>query len=211
MVIEESEKYYELQQERKVSTKIKTTFGDLTITVGSNPELGHNSWYISSILFVVFFSFFCTALLAVTMVTKREQNELLRRMLPRSVINRLRKGKTVAEKYEDNTVFFSQIIGFEEMSRAWKPTDAVRLLNKIFDGMDQLLSKHNIQKIDTIGDIYIAMGCGAGTPSYDGLQSAEKTALFALDALKFVRDFNEIHKTHISIKIGLSSGQVVAG
>ena len=211
MIIEESKKYYELQQGRKVSTKIKTSFGELAISVGGNTETYNYSWYIPSILFVVFFSFFCTALLAVTMVTKREQNELLDRMLPRSVIDRLRKGKTVAEKYEDNTVFFSQIVGFEQMTKARKPTDAVRLINKIFDGMDQLLSKHNIQKIDTIGDIYIAMGCGAGTPSYSGLQSAEKLAKFSLDTLEFVQEFNKMHKTNLSIKIGLSSGHVVAG
>ena len=211
MIIEESQRYHELQENRKVSSVIRTTFGELTIVVGGNPEMYNKSWFIPSILFVVLFSFVCTALLALTMVTKREQNKLLGKMLPRSVITRLKQGKTVAEKYEDNTVFFSQIIGFEQMTKAWKPSDAVRLLNKIFDGMDQLLSKHKIQKIDTIGDMYIAMGCGAGTPSYKGLKSAEKIARFALETLEFVDKFNERHKTNLSIKVGLSSGQVVAG
>lgn len=82
----------------------------------------------------------------------RATDELLRRLLPDSIIRRLKEGQTViADNHEKVTVLFSDIVGFTEISAQITARELVMLLNDMFSKFDQLVEKHNVHRVDIIG------------------------------------------------------------
>lgn len=90
-------------------------------------------------------------LLMMILVSKIEQRDLLYRMMPKHVINGLRRGETVTEEYDLTTIFCSDIVGFTSLCGSLNPADVMFLLNEMFGEFDKLALKYNICKIETIG------------------------------------------------------------
>lgn len=140
---------------------------------------------------------------------EREKSErLLLNILPATIVEKLRESPdTIAERFEECTILFSDIVGFTEMSHKLNAVDLVRLLNEIFSEFDDLAEKHNLEKIKTIGDAYMVVG-GLPEPSQE---HAERVARFALDMLEVIRRHRELSDLPLEIRIGIASGDAVAG
>ena len=115
--------------------------------------------------------------------------------------------KTIADSFEEVTVFFSDIVGFTALSQQVSAEKLVGLLNSIFSQFDQLARKHGLEKIKTMGDSYMAV---AGAPLKQD-NHAERAALFALDVAEMMHEYRTQAGGQIEIRIGLHSGSVVAG
>jgi len=154
-------------------------------------------------------SFIFSFMVMLVLVSKRQHEFLLNKLLPPRVIRKLRKGKTVVEKYNMVTIFFSDIVGYTKMSSEMTPREVMKMLNSLYSIFDKLADKYNIFKVETIGDAYIALG---GAPNKcSGPESAERVTLFALEALQAVKDFETEDGAKIYIRAGLASGPIVAG
>ena len=105
------------------------------------------------------------------------------------------------------TVLFADIVGFTELSSRTSPAELVELLNQIFCLFDELAEIHSIEKIKTIGDAYMAV---AGLPNYRS-DHALAIANMALDMQKSVLEFNKLNNLSFQIRVGISTGPVVAG
>ena len=81
------------------------------------------------------------------------------------------------------------------------------MLNEIFSKFDWLAELHHLEKIKTIGDAYMVVG-GLPTPRPD---HAEAMAEMALDMLKVVTRLDSGDGRRFDVRIGISSGPVVAG
>ena len=81
------------------------------------------------------------------------------------------------------------------------------LLNNIFSRFDELLVKHSLEKIKTIGDNYMLAG-GIPEPSEN---HAVAVAEMALDMLNILPEINKQTKNSFQIRIGINSGPVSAG
>ena len=151
-----------------------------------------------------------TLMMILVLVSKKEHERLLGNLMPPNAINKLRKGEIVVERYSNVTIFFSDIVGYTNMSTQMTPVEVMQMLSDLYTQMDFLAKKHGVYKVETIGDAYIAI---AGAPhKCTGPEAAEKMTLFALDALQFVRNFKRRDDgTGIAIRVGLASGPVVAG
>jgi class 3 adenylate cyclase len=137
-----------------------------------------------------------------------KSNKLLENILPLSVIQKLRDNPdSIAEKFEECTVLFSDIVGFTEMSRRLPPQDLVSLLNEIFSSFDDLAEKYKLEKIKTIGDAYMVVG---GLPDKEPFH-AEKIADFALDMITAIQLYREKSGYPIQLRIGIHSGAAIAG
>ena len=80
-------------------------------------------------------------------------NTLLNSMLPSTVTENLRAGKTVEPLlYENVTLFFSDVVGFTNICDAVEPWDVIDMLNQLYTVMDHLASHFNLYKVETIGD-----------------------------------------------------------
>ncbi|MBK9247769.1 MAG: tetratricopeptide repeat protein [Ignavibacteria bacterium] len=144
----------------------------------------------------------------IRIVRFQEQEKILHNILPAHIAERMVAGeKTIADSFEEVTVFFSDIVGFTALSQQVSAEKLVGLLNSIFSQFDQLARKHGLEKIKTMGDSYMAV---AGAPLKQD-NHAERAALFALDVAEMMHEYRTQAGGQIEIRIGLHSGSVVAG
>jgi class 3 adenylate cyclase len=138
----------------------------------------------------------------------QEQEKILLNILPSKIAERILEGeKLIADMHEEVTIFFSDIVGFTDLSQNISPEELLALLNEIFTAFDKLTHKHGLEKIKTIGDAYMAV---AGVPLAQ-IDHAERAASFALDAIEYMKSYQKKSGTNLQIRIGLHCGRAIAG
>jgi class 3 adenylate cyclase len=138
----------------------------------------------------------------------RKVENLLHNILPVSIATRLKENaQTIADGFKTVTVLFADIAGFTRLSENISPEKLVGILNNIFSRFDALSDHYGLEKIKTIGDAYMV---AAGIPE-ERDDHAEVMADFALGMLAEIADYNTEHAMNLSIRVGISSGPVVAG
>jgi class 3 adenylate cyclase len=137
----------------------------------------------------------------------RENERLLLNVLPASIAQKLKQQDgIIAERFDDVSVLFADIVGFTPLSARLSPTELVELLNRVFSGFDELAGHHKLEKIKTIGDGYMMAG--------DLVErSADHLAAMATMALEMHESVRKLNGEFggISLRIGLHVGSVIAG
>jgi adenylate cyclase len=138
----------------------------------------------------------------------RENERLLLSILPASIAARLKSGEEgIADHFPEASVLFADIVGFTTLSGDMSPQPLVSLLDDLFTQFDELAHRHQVEKIKTIGDCYMAV---CGVPEH---RSDHTTALadLALEMIEHLKQFNQTRGTALRIRVGLNTGPVVAG
>lgn len=139
---------------------------------------------------------------------KQKYKDLLISILPQQIVTRLNDGEaTIADRHNDVTVLFSDIVGFTKMSAKLPPAHVVDYLNRVFTGFDKTAKELGVEKIKTIGDAYMV---AAGVPE-DREDHAEVIVEMALKMLEQVEALNHETDHPMHIRVGVHSGPVVAG
>ena len=143
------------------------------------------------------------------LVAEQEKSErLLLNILPQPIAERMKKGETnIADTYPDATVLVADLVGFTTLSAHIDPELVVQLLNEVFSAFDILVEKHGLEKIKTIGDAYMV----AGNISLPRPDHAEASAKLAIDLRAELQRHNQRYNSSIRLRIGISTGSVVAG
>jgi len=95
--------------------------------------------------------------------SKKEQRflkteSLLFDIFPRHIAEALRDGRKVeAESREVVTIFFSDIVGFTDISSSLTPIKVSDMLDRLYNRFDELSQVHDVFKVETIGDAYMAV------------------------------------------------------
>jgi len=133
---------------------------------------------------------------------------LLLNILPQAIVDRLKTvDGSIADRFDEATVLFADIVGFTGMSAQIPPTQVVNMLNDIFSTFDRLADRHKLEKIKTIGDAYMVAG-GIPLACNDHVDAVANMALDMLDTLDDMRDRIGLP---LQIRIGINTGPVVAG
>uniref|UniRef100_A0A914W8W2 Guanylate cyclase n=1 Tax=Plectus sambesii TaxID=2011161 RepID=A0A914W8W2_9BILA len=142
---------------------------------------------------------------------QQQADRLLNQMLPKSVADDLKVGKVVAPQYYSCvTVLFSDIRGFTTLCSTSTPLQIVTFLNDLFSGFDEIISKHDAYKVETIGDAYMIV---SGLPKFNGNNHVSEMSEIALKMRDFVKNFKLAHRPNeqMAVRIGFHSGSVAAG
>ena len=139
----------------------------------------------------------------------RDQN-LLYRMMPPRVAEQLKAGQRVeAEDFDCVTIFFSDVVGYTQMSSALPPQQVMAMMDRLFSLMDSLSTKYNLFKVETIGDAYFCVG-NLEPPQQD---HAAKVLMFAQEVVAAVSamplDPDDPEKGNFKIRIGIHTGAVL--
>jgi class 3 adenylate cyclase len=143
---------------------------------------------------------------------KKKAEDLLRNILPESIAEELKAyGRVQPQYYDSATILFTDFKGFTRLTERLEPRALIEELNGHFSAFDDIVARHGLEKLKTIGDAYM---CAAGLP--------EPTKTHALDACAAALDIRDhmarankardkMRLPRWDIRIGLHTGGVIAG
>ncbi len=141
-------------------------------------------------------------------VEKGKTEALLLNILPETIVNRIRKGDVaIADSFADATILFADLVDFTTLAGRCSPARIVDLLNSLFSSFDALAKELKLEKIKTVGDAYMVAG---GIPE-ERPGHAHAIADMALGMIDAVRDTGKRFGETLEARIGIHSGEVVAG
>lgn len=143
---------------------------------------------------------------------KARSEELLLNILPAEVAEELKeKGSAEAKLINEVTVLFTDFKGFTDYAEKLTPENLVKDIHECFSAFDNIMEKHGMEKIKTIGDSYMAAG---GLPSPNQTHATDAVEA-ALEIVNFINERKSRKMKDglpfIEIRIGINTGQVVAG
>ncbi len=143
---------------------------------------------------------------------RRKSDRLLLNVLPESIARELQKNDRVRpQQYDSATVLFSDFVGFTKIAESLTPQELIGELDTCFRNFDRIARKHNLEKIKTIGDAYMAVG---GIPRPNRTHAIDAV----LVALKIEEFMDELKKKKMAesgrywqLRLGIHTGRLVAG
>ena len=95
---------------------------------------------------------------------EQEKSEvLLLNILPGPIAARLKAAaQTIADHFAAASIIFADVVDFTPLAQRLPPVEMVGILDQLFSRFDELVERHGLEKIKTIGDCYMA---AAGVPS----------------------------------------------
>lgn len=143
---------------------------------------------------------------------KNRSDKLLLNILPTKVADELKaKGSANARSFEQVSVLFTDFKGFTMVAEKLSPEELLKDLHVCFSAFDQIMKKHGIEKIKTIGDAYMAVG-GLPVPN---TTHAIDTVSAAVEIREFINrgKAEKIAKgqPYFEVRVGIHTGPVVAG
>lgn len=139
---------------------------------------------------------------------KQRADRILLSIFPASIASRLKKNEQpIADHFEQVSILFADIVDFTKLVRHNTPDHLVTLLDGIFRRFDKLALAHNLEKIKTIGDGYMA---AAGIPKSSDIHALQCCSC-ALDMRQIFQQFCQESNLQCGLRIGIGTGEVTAG
>lgn len=165
---------------------------------------------ISAIAFVLLYYFVYqkNSFLSLLRIEQDKSERLLLNILPKEIAEVLKvENRVIADSYDSASIMFADLVGFTPLTAEMEPRKMVELLNEIYSQFDHLAEKYDVEKIRTIGDNYMVVS-GVPSPRED---HAEAVANMALEMRAFLAKFKDETGRRLHFRIGINSGQLVAG
>ncbi|MBR1215013.1 adenylate/guanylate cyclase domain-containing protein [Bradyrhizobium sp. JYMT SZCCT0180] len=143
---------------------------------------------------------------------KAESDKLLLNILPSSIAAELKANDRIQPRFFDSaTVILIDFTGFTRLVETMEPASVIDQLDQHFTVFDDIMAKHRLEKLKTIGDAYLAVG-GVPEPNRSHAVDAALAALQVIDHLARInRQREKLHLPAWQVRIGINTGPVIAG
>ena len=193
----------------------------VTVSLQSNINAHYDELdpYLSQVVNISITGFICLALIwsmsvlidrseESLMAEQKKTDDLLHNILPVNVAKDLKEtGRTIPQRHKNVTILFTDFKGFTELVASISEIALVNELNDIFGRFDEIVEEAGVEKIETIGDAYVA-ACGFG----DGItEHAINCITAAQQMLYYLEERNRMHEIKWRMRVGIHSGPIVAG
>ncbi len=139
---------------------------------------------------------------------RQRAEALLLHILPPAIAEELKtRGACEPKRHEHVSVLFTDLVNFTQTVASISPQVAVSELNDIFTAFDGIVAEYGLEKINTVGDAYMA---AAGVPQ-DVPDHAARAVRAALAMQAYIAHRNEHAPVQWQLRAGVHSGPVVAG
>lgn len=143
---------------------------------------------------------------------KVQIENLLLNILPVEVARELQvHGVATPRDYQSVSVLFTDFKDFTRIAEGMTPNDLVAELNEYFKAFDDIVEKHNLEKIKTIGDAYM---CAGGIPT-ENITHPLNVVRAGLEMQEYMhlKNAERINKQLVpwGLRVGVHTGPVVAG
>jgi adenylate cyclase len=163
----------------------------------------------AAVLLLLGFSFFIVKERSKSEKSRKQAEGLLLNILPSEIADELKdRGATTAKHFDEVTVLFTDFVNFTLAGERMGTQKLVEELHTCFKAFDEIIGKHNIEKIKTIGDAYLAV---SGLPVPDS-RHAENVLNAVMEIRAFMQNRRQqLGEETFEVRIGIHSGPVVAG
>ena len=141
---------------------------------------------------------------------RRRSDGLLLNILPQAIFDRLKlspNGERIAQAFDEVSVVFADAVGSTEQAARCSPEEFADTLDQLFRRFDEIVDRHGLEKIKTVGDAYMAVA-GAPVPMTNNAESAADTAL---DVLAEAGEVRWPSGDQVVVRAGVATGPAVAG
>ena len=143
---------------------------------------------------------------------KEKSDRLLLNILPAATAAELReRGSATPRAYASASILFTDFVNFSSYAEQLAPEALIGELNACFIAFDQIVGRHGLEKIKTIGDAYMA-AAGIPTEQPDHALRAVRAALDMQTFMekRYARSLAE-GQPFCRMRVGIHSGPLVAG
>ena len=139
---------------------------------------------------------------------RRENDRLLRTLMPESVVQRYRDGEeTIAQDHHNVTVLFADTIGLDELTSEMPSEEALAIVNRLVHQFDAAADDLGVERVRTLRNGYWASS-GLSVPRLDNVR---RTVDFALEMQRIIERFNTEAGTELELRAGIDTGAVSSG
>jgi class 3 adenylate cyclase len=133
---------------------------------------------------------------------RQRADAVLYNALPLGIAEELKACQQVkAQSHPAMAILFADIVGFTAFAAQRAPDQVLAMLNALFSEMDALVDSHQVEKIKTMGDAYMAV-------SQAHPQALAQLALSMRDAMQ---GFNARNGLALALRFGMHCGPTIAG
>nr|WP_232022138.1 adenylate/guanylate cyclase domain-containing protein [Mycobacterium basiliense] len=138
---------------------------------------------------------------------RRENDRLLRSLMPEPVVQRYRRGEdTIAQEHQEVTVVFAEVVGLDDASDL-SGDELIGIVDDLFRQFDSAAEALGVERIRTFHNGYLA-SCGVTTPRLD---SIHRSVEFAVEIAHIIDRFNSQSKHPVRLRAGVATGSVISG
>ncbi len=145
-------------------------------------------------------------------IEREKSDELLLNILPLKIADELKTyGKAKMRNYGTVSILFTDFKGFTELAATMSPDKLMEELNDCFTAFDEIIAKHQLEKIKTIGDAYM---CAGGIPEANATNPID-SVLAGLEMQRFMirRRQEKLAQgdDYWQCRLGINTGEIRAG
>lgn len=142
----------------------------------------------------------------------KQQKQLLKERLlmifPPAIAEKFDEGSTaIGDKFQNVAVTVLTLSGVNEATADMPAHESIELFNQLISDIDEAAQNNGLDKITSQGNLYLAAS-GLMNPRLD---YARMAVAFAEEVLLSIQRFNIAQGSSVSARIGISSGEVIAG